>query len=300
MVNCVTRTAPAKLNMFLHVVGQRADGYHELESLFAFTRRGDKITVRSGEDVSLEIEGPFADALNAVGAKDENLVLKAACALQVRSGTQHGVHIKLVKNLPIASGIGGGSADAAATLLALNEFWNLSLSMAKLEEVALTLGADVPACLYSSPLQVTGIGEVIEKTMLPAAFGVLLVNPGHAVSTPEVFQAFHENQAFHKKKTDYSLRLPQWNPSGVVDFMRWLEQKTSNDLEVPAKALCGIISDVLQALLALDDVQMVRMSGSGATCFALFETAGAAQDAEKLLMQKYPDWWILADQLVAG
>jgi len=291
----VRRVAPAKLNLFLHVVGRRPDGYHELESLFAFTKKGDEIELRSSETLSLKITGPFADALVEAGGGDENnLVLRAALALQNYAGTSRGVHVHLIKNLPIASGIGGGSADAAACLNALNEFWGLQVPSSELEKVALSLGADVPACLYNSPLYVSGIGEHIEATSLPTNYGILLVNPGAPVSTPAVFKKFHTNAH------NFSGQLGSLAPNEEKTFLHWLAGCTSNDLEAPAKSVCASISDVLLVLKTECDADLVRMSGSGATCFAIFDQPEKARSAKERLERQYPHWWFWADELQAG
>lgn len=291
----IERVAPAKLNLFLHVVGRRSSGYHELESLFAFTEFGDNIKVQEAVGLSLGISGPFSQALvNASGADENNLVLKAARALQLHSGTCLGAKIQLEKNLPIASGIGGGSADAAAALLALNELWSLELPFSELSHIALPLGADVPACLHQTPLKVSGIGEVTKPVGLPADYGVLLVNPGLPVSTPAVFQKFHESAS------GFTPLLPQWGPISGSGFLEWLRQQTQNDLEVPATQLCGAVADVLQSMRGLPGVKLVRMSGSGATCFALFDSVSAAEAAGRDMQAGRANWWIYADRLIGG
>jgi len=287
-------TAHAKLNLFLHVVGCRADGFHELESLFAFTQGGDLLSAELSSDISLEVDGPFASALNASGSNTDNLVLKAAHALRRHTGYEPGAKISLTKKLPIASGIGGGSADAAATLLVLNQLWGLDLPLGNLEQIALSLGADVPACLHSAPLKVGGIGEKREETTLPRGYGVLLVNPGLSVSTPAVFQQFRE------MKGEFSQPLHEWAPKGGADFIKWLAGQTVNDLADPARSLCADIVEVLDALRACEGVLLVRMSGSGATCFALFETSAEAAKAQEKITEAYPNWWSLADQLISA
>ena len=288
----VSRTAHAKLNLFLHIVGRRADGYHELESLFAFTKGGDTVSAELSQDISLNLDGPFAPALNASGSNNENLVLKAAFSLKQHAGYGAGANIKLTKNLPIASGVGGGSADAAATLLVLNQLWGLNVPLDVLEKIALSLGADVPACLYSSPQKVKGIGEELGETSLPRGYGVLLVNPGQSVATPAVFKAFHGvGEGFRDL-------LQKWAPKGEANFINWLRDETSNDLAVPAVGLCPGINDVLAALRACKGTLVVRMSGSGATCFALFEAVENAEQAQVQLARAHPAWWISADQLI--
>ena len=288
----VSRTAHAKLNLFLHVVGRRADGYHTLESLFAFTYGGDVVSAEPSQDISLVLDGPFAGALDTIGSRKDNLVVKAAHALRRHAGYVGGASIRLTKNLPIASGIGGGSADAAATLLVLNQLWNLDLRLEELEAIALSLGADVPACLHRAPLKVGGIGEKLEETSLPCDYGVLLVNPGQSVSTPAVFQRFHEICG------EFNQPLQDWAPEGDNDFIKWLTNETSNDLGEAALGLCPSIAGVLEALRGCEGVLAARMSGSGATCFALFETRTEAEQAQKELTITHPTWWSFADQLI--
>jgi len=290
----ISWTAPAKLNLFLHIVGRRADGYHLLESLFAFTEKGDEITVRPARGLSIDVAGPFAEMLRADCENDDNLVLKAARALQSHGEAAKGAHIHLQKNLPIAAGIGGGSADAAATLLALNELWRLGLSIESLAEVGLTLGADVPACLYRAPLRVAGIGELVEKTVLASSYGVLLANPRAAVATPAVFEAFHCLGG------GYTGSIEKWEISEGSIQLEWIASKTSNDLESAACQLCPVVSDVLQELSKLRNARFVRMSGSGATCFALFDTEAEALAAQRKLRVIRPDWWFFADRLLVG
>lgn len=289
----ITRVAPAKINLFLHVTGRRSDGYHLLESLFAFTRSGDEITVMPAKSLSLEIEGPFFKSLAASGgeAKD-NLVMRAAHALREASSYDGGAHIVLRKALPIAAGIGGGSSDAAATLLALNDLWQLDLSARRLEEIALDLGADVPACLYQHPLRVTGVGEKLDKTRLPAEVAILLVNPMTQVSTPEVFR--HLNAGAE----GCSLPLRNWGAQTDAEFWDWLANNTRNDLQGPASDLCPEVRDVIKALHQQPGVGLVRMSGSGATCFALFRDQDSAAVAAHNINASNPNWWCSRDSLI--
>lgn len=286
----IQRHAPAKLNLFLHVIGRRGDGYHLLESLFAFTRTGDLITIEESDQLSLTIEGPFAAELEGFNPK-ENLVYLAANKLAEACGGTRGASIVLKKKLPIAAGIGGGSADAAATLLALNDLWGLNKPVEDLEALALKLGADVPACLYQQPLLVRGIGEDITPVSLENEWHVLLVNPLKPVSTPEIFAAFKDGgQPFHRD----GLCLP--DPVALS----WIADETTNSLAGPAQGLCPAINEVLSIIGAQPGVRLARMSGSGATCFAFFDTAAAAAAAREAVMKKRPEWWTMQDQLIAG
>lgn len=286
----VSVVAPAKLNLFLHIVGRRDDGYHLLESLFAFTRAGDVVTVSAAPELSFDMSGPFGPVLQALGGGGEgNLIVKAAKLLAARAGLEPNVAISLEKNLPVAAGIGGGSADAAAALLALNAFWKLDLSVAELEPLALELGADVPACLYKAPLYVEGIGERLTPVKLGWKKGVLLVNPRVEVPTPDVFRAFHQNGG--------AFDTPLEDAAGMCGDFAALCQETHNALEAPASAICPAVGLVLEVLESQEGPELVRMSGSGATCFALFNTEAAAKAAEGRINAAYSNWWTMADGL---
>lgn len=286
----IQKHAPAKLNLFLHVVGRRPDGYHLMESLFAFSHTGDVVSVEESDHLSLSIEGPFAEVL-IEACVTKNLVYRAAELLAATSNKALGASIVLTKNLPIAAGIGGGSADAAATLLALNELWGLNRPVKELEALALQLGADVPACLYQRPLMVRGIGEDITPTLLKEPCHVLLVNPLKPVSTPAIFAAFKDgSQDFHEADID----LPEPVP------LDWIKDNTCNSLTVPAKRLCPDISDVLLALNMQSGVRLIRMSGSGGTCFALFDKAEDAVAAKNDIQKQHTGWWLMQDQLHTG
>ncbi len=266
--------APAKVNLYLHVTGRRADGYHLLDSLAVFPAVGDVVRAEPAEALSLAVTGPFGAAL---ADEADNLMLRAARALG-----PNGARLELEKNLPVASGIGGGSADAAATLRVLCQLWDLApgLSPPDLLRIALSLGADVPVCLASQPVRMAGIGEILTPAPILPACGMVLVNPGVAVATPAVFRA--RTGAFSAPAT-----LPdQWgDATDMADHLADL----SNDLEPPAIALCPVIGDVLLALAAAPGCLLARMSGSGATCFGLFPDAAAAADTAASLAR--PGWW---------
>ncbi len=277
--------APAKVNLYLHVVGRRDDGYHLLDSLVAFAGIGDTVEVRRKQGFSLALEGPFAAG---VPAGDDNLVLRAARALADAAGADLGAEIRLVKRLPPASGIGGGSADAAAALRALACLWNARIEERTLAALALRLGADVPVCLAGRAAFMGGIGdELAPAPALPAA-SIVLANPGMPVATPEVFRrragAFSQPARFSE------------TPRDAADLARLLKAR-GNDLEAPARAICPAIGDVLEALERQPGALMARMSGSGATCFALFAEAGAATEAASALGRAHPGWWVEAGSL---
>ncbi|MDF1736772.1 MAG: 4-(cytidine 5'-diphospho)-2-C-methyl-D-erythritol kinase [Minwuia sp.] len=288
----IVRDAPAKLNLFLHVVGRRADGLHLLQSLVAFTDIGDRITAEifDGAGFQFQSTGPFATALD--GESTANLVVRAATGLAALAGRSlDGLRLTLEKNLPVASGIGGGSADAAATLHALMALWSFRPDGQALNRLALELGADVPVCLAAQPSLMEGIGEHLTPTTLPAGLGVLLVNPVVEVPTPSVFRQF-------ARESTFSASLPQPAiPAG--DRSAWLDSLTAcrNDLQQPAIALCPVIEDVLNVIGACAGVRLHRMSGSGATCIGLFDTPTEAQAARQTVGDVYPDWWCAAGAL---
>jgi 4-diphosphocytidyl-2-C-methyl-D-erythritol kinase len=262
-------TAFAKINLALHVRKRRADGYHELETLFAFAEDGDVLTVKSAAELTLTITGPFGPRLSA---GDDNLVLKAAHALRVANGIETGAALHLEKRLPIAAGIGGGSADAAAALRLLGRFWQVDLGSIS----GASLGADVPACLDSVPCFGRGVGDQLTPVDDAALSGMplLLVNPRVACLTGPVFAA--------------------WDgvDRGALSVEDWA--KARNDLTAPALARVPQIADVLDALRQCSGTRLVRMSGSGATCFALFESLEARDVAAASLN---PAWWQLSTRL---
>jgi 4-diphosphocytidyl-2-C-methyl-D-erythritol kinase len=273
----LSEIAHAKLNLALHVRARRADGYHELESLFAFCADGDRLTARPREDgaLTLAIEGPFAPAL-ADG--EDNLVLRAARALQAASGAGQGADLLLDKRLPVAAGIGGGSADAAAALRLLLRLWNIRPMGLDFAAIAAGLGADVPACLGAETVFGTGIGERLAPVagLDLAGAPVLLVNPLLPCPTGPVFGA--------------------WDgvDRGPLDPLDW--RRGRNDLAAPAIALVPEIDDVLAVLRAQLPL-IARMSGSGATCFALFASDAERDAAAGRIADDQPDWWVLATQL---
>jgi 4-diphosphocytidyl-2-C-methyl-D-erythritol kinase len=278
--------ARAKINLYLHVVGKRADGYHLLDSLIVFAETGDEITATlpSGPapTLSLTIEGPFAGNL---AADADNLVLRAARGLQALVGTQEGAAITLVKNLPIASGIGGGSADAAATLRVLCDLWRVSPDRAALQALALKLGADVPVCLDGTSSFIGGVGEEIAPAgPLPPAH-ILLVNPGVATPTPAVFKA----------RTAAFTASARWAaPPRDAQALAAELARRGNDLTEPALKVTPEIGPVLAAIAATRDCLLARLSGSGATCFGLYETAAAAAAARDAIRAAHPEWWAVA------
>jgi len=270
-----TEFARAKVNLFLHVTGRRADGYHVLDSLAIFPPVGDVLELEPASAFSLRITGPFASGLDI----EQNLVLRAARLFAEATGHPHDCAFALEKNLPVASGIGGGSADAAAALRLLARHWNTEIP----RELALRLGADVPVCLGSRPARMSGIGEIIARAPPLPDFGIVLVNPGLAVSTPAIFQT--RTGAF----SPVADLASGWENAEtlVADLSR-----QTNDLEPPAIALAPKIAEVLGALGADENCLLARMSGSGATCFGLFRSPQEATEAAAALAR--PGWWVWA------
>ncbi|MBU0725706.1 MAG: 4-(cytidine 5'-diphospho)-2-C-methyl-D-erythritol kinase [Alphaproteobacteria bacterium] len=276
--------APAKLNLFLHVTGRRPDGYHLLDSLVAFTDYGDTVQAAPSDTLSLELSGGFAGGLSA---EPDNLVLRAARLLAEAAGVPAQAALHLTKRLPIAAGIGGGSADAAATLRALAALWRIDLPTGELAKLALSLGADVPACLLGQPCRMTGIGETL--TPLPAlpALPVLLVNPGLPLSTPAVFKA---------RQPGFSAPAPAAIPDTTSELIAFLHAQR-NDLTAAATGLLPDIADILAILPGLPGCLLSRMSGSGPTCFALMQDGESAAAAARSLARSHPGWWVVPTSL---
>lgn len=279
--------APAKLNLYLHVTGRRDDGFHFLDSLVAFASVGDEVEITPASELSLAIDGPFAKDL--IGNPRDNLVWRAATALAEQLGRRAEVAITLTKNLPVASGIGGGSSDAAACLNALAALWHCD-DRALLTTIAAKLGSDVPACLAARPLWLGGIGDHIENAGAVPRCGVVLVNPGIALPTPAVYRAF-------KGRFSPPARFPI--PDTAADFAAILGER-NNDLTGAAVAQVPEIGVVLRRLAQIDNALLVRMSGSGATCFALFAIRNDAEAAAAQLRGEHPSWWIAAAELSPG
>ena len=284
----LVETAWAKLNLYLHITAIREDGYHELDSLFVFAGFGDEIAVEPASGLEFSVDGPFAAQIPADG---DNLVVRAARALSPDGA--RGARIRLTKNLPVASGIGGGSADAAATLRALNALWGLELPDLRLERLAESLGADVPACVRSVPAQVSGIGEILgEAAPLPQCW-VVLVNPGVGVSTPAVFRRFDA------EVTSFRPPAPLEPAGSAVRLARALAER-ANDLEPPALAMEPVIGEVVALIRRTTGCLLARMSGSGATCFGLYAGEAEARDAAARIRDHNPAWWTAHGPLRAG
>lgn len=252
--------APAKINLTLHVTGQRPDGYHLLDSLVVFANVGDRLWFEPAAGMALTVSGRFAAGVPADAA---NLVWQAAEAAGFRG------HIRLEKNLPHGAGLGGGSADAAATLRAFNA-----------PQHAARLGADVPVCLSAGPQHMRGAGEVLSPVWPVPTLDLVLINPGTGIATPDVFRALKE-----KQNTGMG-PLPDWRSS--LDFLTWLGHQR-NDLAPVARRLVPAIGDVLDAL---GDARLARMSGSGTTCFGLYDSRSEARTAARRIAAIHPEWWV--------
>jgi 4-diphosphocytidyl-2-C-methyl-D-erythritol kinase len=285
----VTAFAPAKVNLYLHVTGRRADGYHLLDSLVAFVDIGDRLRAEPAKSLSLAVDGPESADLAAIG--DDNLVLRAARLLADRAGITAGAAMHLDKHLPVAAGIGGGSSDAAAALLALKRLWRISLEDEPLRALGARLGADVPACLYGRAVWVGGIGERLEPAgPLPEA-GILLVNPRTALPTAAVFDA-------RRGPFGHVVRFAPM-PSEASALAHAL-MPCRNDLTEAAIGLVPEIAAVLARLGSLSGSLLARMSGAGATCFALFADRAAAEEAREIVAAAEPRWWCAAAGFVSG
>jgi len=312
--------APAKLNLYLHITGRRNDGYHLLDSLVAFTDIGDRVTATPAQGISLSVTGPYADQ---VPLGSENLVFQAAQSLAEQANVPANAHLVLEKNLPVASGIGGGSADAAATLRALARLWQLKLPGQSLihaaaflsddkntrkalstlftvwrddldadmmTKIAVKLGADVPVCLESRTVYMSGIGEHLSIAPALPKVWLVLVNPNIALSTPKVFKA---------RRGDFSDPAPVMPPFANACELAGFLKSCRNDLMAPAISIEPAIQNVLGALSQSPDCLFSRMSGSGATCFGLFATPQSAQKACQSLTQNHREWWVQDAQMCA-
>jgi 4-diphosphocytidyl-2-C-methyl-D-erythritol kinase len=273
----IVEAARAKVNLALHVVGRRADGLHDLDSIVVFADIGDRLTLTPAEDWSLDVEGPFAGSLDA---SPENLALRAALALErLLPGRIRRAHLRLEKNLPVASGIGGGSADAAAVIRGLLALAGIAPPAAALDPLAATLGADVPVCLYGKACRMSGTGEHLANLADVPQMPAVLVNPGVPISTAEVFGRL----ALDPGQAAFAPIPPRQD-----NFLRWLAA-CRNDLDGAAAELVPAVRMVLRELMDAKDCRLARMSGSGATCFGIFGGRQAADSAAQAFRAR--GWW---------
>jgi 4-diphosphocytidyl-2-C-methyl-D-erythritol kinase len=280
----IDETAFAKINIDLRICGRRTDGYHDLDSLVVFADFGDELSFSPADELTLTIDGPFA---NELSNDDDNLVRRAARALARRAGREPLAHIHLEKHLPVAAGIGGGSADAAATLRGLARLWELPLSHSDLHPLARMLGADVPVCLGSSAVRMQGIGDMLTPLSFKAGLPLLLVNPGQAVPTADVFRALESISGARTSSLDDT------PGQDLRDYLRY----SVNDLEPAAIRIEPIIENVLDALRAEPGCDFARMSGSGATCFGVFDEPASRDQALARLSARHAGWWVTATDI---
>lgn len=283
--------APAKINLFLQVNGRRNDGYHDLESLVVFSAFGDALHLQPAAGLSLERTGPFATQLP--DNPDDDLCLQAARTLAAALGRDPGVTLTLEKNIPVAAGIGGGSSDAAAVLRALCRVWQTDVGDPQVRDIAGQLGADVPVCLLGTTAEMRGIGDVIVPRSDDPELNLLLVNPNRPLSTASVFDALLDSDM-----TTVSLADPE--PPGDAEAYLDIVSGRRNDLTRPACDLCPEIGDVLTALSGLVDCRLARMSGSGPTCFGVFDGPESCARAAAQLSDSHPGWWVCPTRTRAG
>ncbi len=280
-------SAPAKINLFLHVTGRLPNGYHTLDSLVVFTDMGDEVHIEPADNFSFKITGPYARQLQVKETEHyidhDNLVVKACRKLAQITNKPTNLRIKLIKNLPVASGIGGGSSDAAACLWGLCMFWDIPKDAPFLPPLMVSLGADVPVCFRAQTALMRGIGDRLEPAPDLPETPILLINPNIEVSTPEIFLRY--NQAYKHETT-----LPNSFPT--IDHLCDSMKRHENDLSTAAQQIQPVITNVLQNISLQENCRLSRMSGSGATCFGLFQTHEDADIAAKNISVDNPDWWI--------
>ncbi|MGB4057286.1 MAG: 4-(cytidine 5'-diphospho)-2-C-methyl-D-erythritol kinase [Alphaproteobacteria bacterium] len=279
--------APAKVNLYLHVTGRLDNGYHTLDSLVAFTDIGDQIEITPAPEFQFSIDGPYAKGFSPKeidhSPDSSNLVVQAAWALARMAQKIPSVHIRLTKNLPLASGLGGGSSDAAAVIWGLLEWWKLPRDTQGLQSLMTRLGADVPACFSCRPSRLRGIGDILDPTPPMGEVPIILINPGKPCMTADVFSRF--TGGFREP-----VALPK-NLETLNDLLGFLD-KQNNDLLKPALDTVPEIKNVLQSLSASKSCLLSRMTGSGASCFGLFKTQEEAKETAKKIQNDKPGWWI--------
>ena len=289
-----SNTANAKINLNLSVLGKRADGYHALDSLVTFAVLGDELSVSSSDELTLSYEGAFASDLKAsLIHESDDLVLKAATALQQESGTSMGAALQLTKSVPLSAGLGGGSADAAACLRLLNSFWKLGWTIEALMTLGANIGSDIPVCLMNAPCRMTGRGEHVTKiASLPVLFCVL-VNPNVHVSTAEIFRKLNTSQIDTDKSKSLNEKLPDFTKYEVLySYLR----NAGNDLLSPAMEIAPSIGLILDTI-SKTGADISAMTGSGSTCFGLFKDEVSARHAKKQLKELFPEYWVEATAL---
>ena len=284
--------APAKVNLFLHITGRDERGYHELDSLIAFVDVGDEIAIRRGDGFTFEITGPFAHAFNdsdkSTSPNSTNLIIRAVWALsQLVNKTPH-FEITLKKNLPLGAGLGGGSSDAAAVIWELLRYWGIPAHALDLQPLLLSLGADVPVCFECSTSHLQSIGDQFDRYENMPELHVVLIHPGKPCNTGEVFSHFDGNFS-----TPITMPERMHDTDEAITFL----SGTHNALNYAARSLVPDIENVINALKSEDGCLLSRMSGSGSSCFGIFENIESAQEAERNIMIANPDWWVKSGHL---
>lgn len=287
-MSTIQEFAPAKLNLYLHITGRRADGYHDLDSLVAFAAVGDVLALEPAGTFDFTLEGPQADVLRTETAA-QNLAVKAVHSLARLTSKPLDFKLTLIKNLPVASGIGGGSSDAAAALRAAARHWQIALDSPDLITAAAEHGQDVPVCLKIINNYITATGTEPAEN-LPSVH-LVMVNPNRGLPTPSVYKRFRENNGAFSPRA----RLGH-SPKDIDELVTELK-KRNNDLFVPAVQLMPDIGLILRAMESTADCLLARMSGSGATCFALYSHREAAVQAAEQLQTHHPEWWVAATHL---
>jgi 4-diphosphocytidyl-2-C-methyl-D-erythritol kinase len=286
----ITEFAPAKLNLYLHITGRRPDGYHDLDSLVAFAGIGDTVALEPASDLQFVVEGRYAPALAHEPPKN-NLVIKAVKSLAALAGKIPAVKLTLTKNLPVASGIGGGSSDAAAALRAIAKHWGLSLDDPRIIQAAAEHGQDVPVCVKIANNYITAEGTAPAPNLPHVA--VVLMNPNKALPTPAVYKKFREG-GFSFSPLARLTTTPADTPQLITEL-----KARGNDLYEPARQLMPEIGSIITVLQDTKDCLLARMSGSGATCFGLYATGEAAKQAGEKIRALHPEWWV-TESFIAG
>lgn len=283
--NYLCLDAPAKINLYLHITGRRSDGYHLLDSLVAFTEYGDRVFASPADELSLRIKGAFG--LSLIGNEEDNLIMHSARAFRDLIGVQEGAALTLEKNLPVSSGIGGGSADAAAALRLLARLWNVNADDRDLSSIGLTIGSDVPVCIIGTPSKMSGAGEIVHSVPPLPNCAVLLVNGGEAVSTSAAFGAYRQKPSISANW------VPPLNYRDFVSRLLLLR----NDLTDAAQQASPVVKEILAVLERSEGCTLARVSGSGGTCFGLFEDCFHANTAKKKIEYLQNGWWSVVTKL---
>lgn len=294
-VRSTTLLAPAKINLFLHITGRRADGYHLLDSLVAFADVGDSIRIDPAAEFAFSVQGLFANAFHAeermAGPDSKNIAVRAVHTLASAAGRTPALHLSLTKNLPPGAGLGGGSSDAATVIWALLHAWKISPQASFLPDLATGLGADVPVCVAARPAIMRGIGEILVPSPPLPELPIVLVWPGKVCPTAAVYRAFAESSPVFRKETPLPERFD--DPQSLVDHLK----TCGNDLAAGAIATIPETAEGLSALEAQPDCALARVCGSGSSCFGLFEEETAALAAAEEIARTHPTWWVRAGWL---